>query len=409
MPASAAQLITLLPDELRADVLMRMASLDEIPPEVDRAHLRRHRAAAQDARQRRSREQRGGVRAVAELFNRLDRGVSQPVLEAIESTRRNWRSSIRNLMFVFDDLSHVDDNGIREIVQRADKKALTIALKGASEEIRERFFQNMSKRAAEMMKEEMEVMGAVRLREVEKAQQEVVAIARKLEEEGLIVTGAGGGRAVCHLEPARVSRQAATVTVHRGGDDGLSRRCPAPPTSTPSQRAVRVARATSRGAAPRRTGGARARGVCQGLRAGRARRRRGRGAAQAEAMLRRLARRSTRSPRCAQTMIAADRAAAGAAGAGDRRAHRPPRGLARSRAAHRHGARGASTARRRRASVTVRLHPEDYAATARRHASRGPAATSRSSPIRRSAAAAAWSNPNFGMHRCRHRRAVRRR
>ena len=94
-----------------------------------------------------------------------------------------------------DDLVHVDDNGMREIVQRADKKALTIALKGASEEIRARFFDNMSKRAAEMLREEMEVLGAVRLRDVEKAQQDVVAIARKLEEEGVISTGAAAGEA----------------------------------------------------------------------------------------------------------------------------------------------------------------------------------------------------------------------
>jgi flagellar motor switch protein FliG len=98
-------------------------------------------------------------------------------------------------MFVFEDLLGVDDNGLREIVQRADKKSLTIALKGASEEIRARFYGNMSKRAAEMLREEMEVMGAVRLRDVEKAQQEIVAIARKLEEEGVISTGAASGEA----------------------------------------------------------------------------------------------------------------------------------------------------------------------------------------------------------------------
>jgi flagellar motor switch protein FliG len=98
-------------------------------------------------------------------------------------------------MFVFDDLAHVDDAGLREIVQRADKKALTMALKGASEEIRQRFFTNMSNRAAEMLREEIEVLGAVRLRDVEKAQQDIVAIARKLEEEGLIVTGAAAGEA----------------------------------------------------------------------------------------------------------------------------------------------------------------------------------------------------------------------
>jgi flagellar motor switch protein FliG len=117
------------------------------------------------------------------------------VLEAIEAHRPELAVSIRNLMFVFDDLVHVDDNGMREIVTRADKKALTVALKGASEEIRERFFKNMSNRAAQMLREEMEVLGAVRLRDVEKAQQDIVAIARKLEEEGLIVTGAAAGEA----------------------------------------------------------------------------------------------------------------------------------------------------------------------------------------------------------------------
>jgi flagellar motor switch protein FliG len=96
-------------------------------------------------------------------------------------------------MFVFDDLVNVEDQGLREIIQRVDKKVLTIALKGATEEIKTRFFGNMSKRAADMLKEEMDVLGAIRLREVEKAQQEVVAVARKLEEEGLIVTGAAAG------------------------------------------------------------------------------------------------------------------------------------------------------------------------------------------------------------------------
>jgi flagellar motor switch protein FliG len=193
-PASAAQLITLLPDELRADVLTRMASLDDISPDV----VRRISTVIEQRLKTLggpSREQHGGVRAVAELFNRLERTVSAPVLEAIEAERPELAVSIRNLMFVFDDLVHVDDNGMREIVQRADKKALTIALKGASDEIRARFFTNMSKRAADMLREEMEVLGAVRLRDVEKAQQDIVSVARKLEEEGVIVTGAAAGEA----------------------------------------------------------------------------------------------------------------------------------------------------------------------------------------------------------------------
>jgi len=193
-PANAAQLATLLPEELRVEVLTRMASLEDISPDVvsrisSVIELRLKALGGP------SREQHGGVRAVAELFNRLERTVSTPVLEAIEEQRPELAVSIRNLMFVFDDLLHVDDNGMREIIQRADKKGLTIALKGASDEIRQRFFSNMSKRAGEMLKEEMDVLGAVRLRDVEKAQQEVVAIARKLEEEGLISTGAAAGEA----------------------------------------------------------------------------------------------------------------------------------------------------------------------------------------------------------------------
>jgi flagellar motor switch protein FliG len=193
-PSSAAQLVTLLPDALRVDVLSRMASLEDISPDVI-ARISSVIETRLKSLGGVAREQHGGVRAVAELFNRLERNVSGPVLEAIEAKRPELAVSIRNLMFVFDDLVHVDDNGMREIVQRADKKALTIALKGASEEIRERFFGNMSKRAAEMLREEMEVLGAVRLRDVEKAQQDVVAIARKLEEEGVIVTGAAAGEA----------------------------------------------------------------------------------------------------------------------------------------------------------------------------------------------------------------------
>ena len=193
-PANAAQLATLLPEELRVEVLTRMASLEDISPDVvsrisSVIELRLKALGGP------SREQHGGVRAVAELFNRLERTVSTPVLESIEEQRPELAVSIRNLMFVFDDLLHVDDNGMREIIQRADKKGLTIALKGASDEIRQRFFTNMSKRAGEMLKEEMEVLGAVRLRDVEKAQQEVVSIARKLEEEGLISTGAAAGEA----------------------------------------------------------------------------------------------------------------------------------------------------------------------------------------------------------------------
>ena len=191
-PAPAAQLMQSLPEELRVEVVTRMANLEEISPEV----ISRISAVIEQRLKSlggSTHESYGGVRAVAELLNRIDRSVSQPVLEAIEAQTPDLAVAIRHLMFVFDDLLTVEDTGLRAIVQRAEKKLLTVALKGTSEDIRNRFFQNMSKRAVDMIREEMELLGAVRLREVEKAQQDIVQIARKLEEEGLLVTGAAAG------------------------------------------------------------------------------------------------------------------------------------------------------------------------------------------------------------------------
>lgn len=190
--SQAAQLVSLLPEGLRVEVVSRMATLEEISPDV----ITRISSVIEQRLKSiggGSHESYGGVRAVAELMNRLDRGVSQPVLDAIEARLPELAVSIRNLMFVFDDLRSVDDAALREITQRADRKTLTVALKGSSDDIRDRFLTNMSKRAADLLREEIEVLGAVRVREVEKAQQEIVAIARKLEEEGLLTTGAAAG------------------------------------------------------------------------------------------------------------------------------------------------------------------------------------------------------------------------
>ena len=138
-PAQASQLLYSLPEDLRVDVVSRMASLDEISPEV----ITRISSVIEQRLKSlggSTHESYGGVRAVAELLNRIDRTVSQPVLEAIENQSPDLAVSIRNLMFVFDDLQGVEDSALREIIQRADKKVLTIALKGANEEIRTRFF-----------------------------------------------------------------------------------------------------------------------------------------------------------------------------------------------------------------------------------------------------------------------------
>jgi len=190
--SQAAELISSLPETLRSDVAMRMASLQEISPEVVR-RISLILEQKLEALGSFATEAYGGVRAVAELFNRMERNVGRTVLEKIETENPQLAASIRDLMFVFDDILLIDDNGITEILKRADKKTLTIALKGTSEELQNQFFRNMSSRAVELMKEEMEFMGPVKLKDVEKSQHEVVEIVRQLEEEGVISIGGGGG------------------------------------------------------------------------------------------------------------------------------------------------------------------------------------------------------------------------
>ncbi|HYE87608.1 MAG TPA: flagellar motor switch protein FliG [Vicinamibacterales bacterium] len=190
----AAKLVSLLPESLRVDVITRMANLDDISPDV----VARISSVIEQRLKtfgNASHRAQGGVRAVAELLNRLERSLSQTVIEAVEHGSPDLAVSIRNLMFVFDDLAHVDDAALRQVIQRVDRRALTVALKGATEDIKAAFFRNMSKRAGDLVREEIEVMGAVRLRDVEAAQQEIVAVARKLEEEGLLETGAAAGEA----------------------------------------------------------------------------------------------------------------------------------------------------------------------------------------------------------------------
>ena len=190
--SQAAELISSLPEALRSDVAMRMAGLQEISPEVVR-RISLILEQKLEALGSFATEAYGGVRAVAELFNRMDRNTGRAVLEKIETENPQLAASIRDLMFVFDDILLIDDSGITEILKRADKKTLTIALKGTSEELQNQFFHNMSSRAVELMKEEMEFMGPIKLKDVEKSQHEVVEIVRQLEEEGVISIGGGGG------------------------------------------------------------------------------------------------------------------------------------------------------------------------------------------------------------------------
>jgi flagellar motor switch protein FliG len=190
--AQAAALLSSLPSQLRADVVMRMANLEQISPDIINkitTILDQKLRSLGDF----SRESYGGIRAVAELINRLDAKAAASILEKIENDNPAMALSIRNLMFVFDDIMLIDDPGMREIIQRVDKKTLTVALKGCSEEIRNQFFRNMSSRGVEMLREDMDVLGPVKIKAVESAQQQIVSVIRKLDEDGVISLKGGGG------------------------------------------------------------------------------------------------------------------------------------------------------------------------------------------------------------------------
>jgi flagellar motor switch protein FliG len=190
--SQAAGLLQSLPPELRPDVALRMANLDQISPEII-SKIAGIIGQKLKALGELSRESSGGVRAVAEIFNRLDTQSSKEILEVIEREDPNLTETIRHLMFVFEDLLVMDQNAIKEILGRVDRKLLTYALKGTSEQLRNHFMQCMSQRGAEMLREDMEAMGPVKIKEVEAAQQQIIAVVRQLENEGVINMKGGGG------------------------------------------------------------------------------------------------------------------------------------------------------------------------------------------------------------------------
>jgi flagellar motor switch protein FliG len=184
-PSQAAGLLISLPPELRADVALRMANLDQISPEII-SKIAAIIGQKLKALGELSRESYGGVRAVSEMFNRLDSSTSKEILEIIEQNDPNLVETIRHLMFVFEDLLLVDQNAIKEVLAKVDRKVLTIALKGTSDQLKAHFLQAMSQRGSEMLKEDMEALGPVKLKEVEASQQQIIAVVRQLESEGVI-------------------------------------------------------------------------------------------------------------------------------------------------------------------------------------------------------------------------------
>jgi len=191
----SAKILPLLPEKQRADVLMRIATLEELPQsalqELDQIVGKRAAGNTQVASRR-----IGGTRTVADIINAMDRETSQGVLTEIESQNSELHHKIKELLFVFDDLVDVDNKGMQAILREVSSDILSVALRGADPTVADRIYSNMSKRAAEILKEDMEARGPVKLTEVEAAQREIITIAQKLAEDGTIIIGSSAGEYV---------------------------------------------------------------------------------------------------------------------------------------------------------------------------------------------------------------------
>ncbi|BCB96473.1 flagellar motor switch protein FliG [Dissulfurispira thermophila] len=192
-PTQAAEVLAKLPEHLKIDVSLRIASLDQISPSI----LGELEDVLQSQLQSYTRGRKiGGIRTVAEIMNQMDRASEDLILKNIEEKDQILADEIRKLMFTFDDLIHIDDRGIQMVLKEITTDDLALALKMASEELKAKIFKNMSQRAVQILKEEMEAKGAVRVSDVEKAQMNIVRVARRLEEEGKIIIGGKGGEEI---------------------------------------------------------------------------------------------------------------------------------------------------------------------------------------------------------------------
>ena len=189
----SAEILLQLPAEIQSDLVMRVASLDRINPELVREIQEVMLTEIMSSGVNKSRHV-GGTHAVAEILNNLDSTTEENIFTTVEETDPELADSIRELMFVFEDLVKIDTRGIQTIMKEVTNEMLTLALKTAPPELAEKIYANISSRAAEMIREDLTTMGPTKLSEVEKAQQEIVKICRRLEAEGKVVmAGKGGG------------------------------------------------------------------------------------------------------------------------------------------------------------------------------------------------------------------------
>ena len=191
-PHIASEVMALLPDELKPDVAYRIANLDKVASgmleEIDRVFeeilSNKETSTSQKA---------GGVPRLAEILNMIDGTSAEQIIEEIEETDPDLAEEIRQNMFVFDDIVLVDDRGLQKVLRSVESQELAVALKASTDQVKEKIFHNMSERAAEILKEEMDVSGAVRIKDVTDAQQKITKIVQDMERKGeLVISGRGG-------------------------------------------------------------------------------------------------------------------------------------------------------------------------------------------------------------------------
>ena len=191
-PAKAAEVLGRFPPEKQFDIVKRIAHLEHSSPDAIKqveSGLKKYLTSLAFEEF----QEIGGVKTVAEILNVTDRTTEKAIMENLQGESPELVETIKKLMFVFEDIIHVDDKGVQNVLKEIDNKQLALALKTASKELKEKIFKNMSQRAAEMVKEEINYLGPVRVSDVERAQQDVVDVVRRLEEAGdLIILGRGG-------------------------------------------------------------------------------------------------------------------------------------------------------------------------------------------------------------------------
>jgi flagellar motor switch protein FliG len=188
-PEAGGALLQLLPAGLQAQAALRMATLDRISPEVFRKIAEAIGCKLKAIRQV---SRSDGIRSLASLLNHVEPALAEKLLTEVDRENQAAANSVRNLMFTFEDILHIDKEGVKALLAQLDRKVLTLALKGAAGKVCGHFTQCMSQRASEMLTEDMEALGPVRIRDVQGAQQQVVGLVRQLQQQGTIAAGRGG-------------------------------------------------------------------------------------------------------------------------------------------------------------------------------------------------------------------------